>query len=65
MWWAHVGSEIDGTAKAWIVPRERLKGGKEHRVPLSQDALDIIEGMSGLDPVVVFTGVRDGRPSLA
>jgi integrase len=27
----------------WIIPAERMKGSKEHRVPLSQEALKVIE----------------------
>lgn len=27
----------------WVIPAERMKGGKEHRVPLSEDALKVIE----------------------
>ncbi len=27
----------------WVIPAERMKGGKEHRVPLSAEALEIIE----------------------
>jgi integrase len=55
-------SEVDTRAKIWTIPGERMKGGKEHRVPLSRDALDIIERMKGVDPVLVFPGAREGRP---
>jgi integrase len=27
----------------WVIPAERMKGGKEHRVPLSEDALKVVE----------------------
>jgi integrase len=36
-------SEIDQTAKVWVVPASRMKAGKEHRVPLSDRALAIIK----------------------
>jgi integrase len=36
-------SEIDQTAKCWTVPGSRMKGGKEHRVPLSDRAMAIIK----------------------
>lgn len=29
--------------KVWIVPTERMKGGREHRVPLSAPALAVVE----------------------
>ncbi|MFO1143163.1 MAG: tyrosine-type recombinase/integrase [Amaricoccus sp.] len=33
--------EIDGST--WIIPAERMKGGVEHRIPLSNEALAVIE----------------------
>lgn len=33
--------EIDFTAKVWVVPAERMKSNREHRVPLSGAALKI------------------------
>ena len=35
-------SEIDLTAKLWTIPAERMKGGREHRVPLSDGALAVL-----------------------
>jgi integrase len=35
--------EIDMTAKVWTVPGERMKAGRDHRVPLSDPALDVLE----------------------
>src|SRR6185503_2259672 len=34
--------EIDVREKAWTVPAERMKGGRDHRVPLSERAMSII-----------------------
>jgi integrase len=31
-------SEISFTQKLWVIPAERMKGGREHRVPLTQTA---------------------------
>lgn len=36
-------SEIDFEMKRWIVPAERMKAGREHRVPLSARAIEILE----------------------
>ena len=35
-------SEIDLEAKVWRIPASRMKGGSEHRVPLSSRALDVL-----------------------
>jgi len=37
--------EIDFAAKVWTVPASRMKAGREHRVPLSDAALDVLERM--------------------
>ncbi|WP_199170550.1 site-specific integrase [Caulobacter sp. FWC2] len=36
-------SEIDLDARVWTVPASRMKAGREHRVPLSEPALEILE----------------------
>lgn len=56
-------SEFDLTTKVWTVPGERMKGGKEHRIPLSRAALNIVEGLRGIDPTWVFAenGDRIGK----
>lgn len=54
-------SEIDLKAAVWTVPAERMKAGKEHRVPLSAAALDVLTRtprMGGSD--LVFTAPRGG-----
>ena len=38
-------SEIDFDAKAWTIPASRMKAGKELRVPLSDQALDILRNL--------------------
>jgi integrase len=53
--------EIDPAARVWTVPRERMKGGKEHRVPLSERALAILAALpreGGSD--AVFPGRAKG-----
>jgi integrase len=60
-------SEIDMTAATWVVPAERMKGGREHRIPLSEAALDVLREMAlarvsrDLD-ALVFPGRDAGRP---
>ena len=36
-------NEIDRRAHIWTVPASRMKAGKEHRVPLSTKALEVLE----------------------
>ena len=48
--------EIDADAKVWTVPAERMKGGREHRVPLSGPALALLEKVR---PLALM---RDGEP---
>ncbi|MEP7241519.1 MAG: integrase arm-type DNA-binding domain-containing protein [Devosia sp.] len=37
-------SEIDRKANVWTIPAGRMKAGREHRVPLTDDALKLIDG---------------------
>jgi len=36
-------SEIDVTEKVWTIPGERMKGGRDHKVPLCREALSLLE----------------------
>jgi integrase len=38
--------EIDVERAVWVIPGERMKGGREHRVPLSAPALAVLERMA-------------------
>ncbi|MBF0283718.1 MAG: integrase arm-type DNA-binding domain-containing protein [Magnetococcales bacterium] len=40
--------EIDLTEKRWTIPASRMKAGKEHRIPLSNSALSLLETMADL-----------------
>ena len=57
-------SEIDLEAMMWVIPASRMKATKEHRVPLSQAAVDLLKGLdrtSGHD--LVFLGERGRKVS--
>ncbi len=55
--------EIDLGAATWTIPGERIKAGKEHRVPLSAPALAIVRAMAGTrESEFVFPGGRRARP---
>jgi integrase len=49
--------------RLWVIPADRMKGKKEHRVPLSDRAMAILEQLhhDGLDEFV-FPGSKPGRP---
>ena len=42
-------SEIDLDTATWTIPGERMKGGREHRVPLSDRALAVLDEARALD----------------
>lgn len=46
--------EIDLDAQTWTVPSIRMKRGKSHRVPLSLEAMAILNQQRGLDPEYIF-----------
>lgn len=52
-------SEIDLDAKLWTIPAERMKAGKEHRVPLSPAALALLNAAPRLD-ALAFPGRKHG-----
>src|SRR5262249_53216082 len=53
--------EIDFATKQWTVPGERMKGGREHRVPLSRRAIAIVEEMAEIQQnELVFPGMKQG-----
>jgi len=55
--------EIDFVGKVWTVPPARTKAAREHRVPLTDRALAILEEMkAGRTGDYVFPGRRPGRP---
>jgi integrase len=59
-------SEVDLEAQIWTVPKERMKMGVEHRIPLSPTAIALLEAIaqrSRCEPdSFVFRGQRSGKP---
>ncbi|MDX2101516.1 MAG: integrase arm-type DNA-binding domain-containing protein [Alphaproteobacteria bacterium] len=57
--------EIDRDAAVWVVPADRMKAGREHRVPLPRAALAVLARLEplacGLD-ALIFPGPRRGKP---
>lgn len=59
-------AEIDLEKAVWSIPAARMKAGKEHRVPLSPRAVQILEGMQQLGSAYIFPGTRsDSLSSMA
>lgn len=56
-------SEIDLESGVWTVPANRMKAGKEHRVPLTPRALQIVKSLHETRiSDWVFPGQRQNRP---
>lgn len=56
-----IWSEIDMGAAVWTVPAERMKAHKEHRVPLSPQALALLASLPRIDGnELVFPAPRGG-----
>jgi integrase len=59
-----IWDEISEVEKVWIVPGNRMKAGKEHRVPLSNPALAILKKLKSNESAsdgFVFHGAKRGR----
>ena len=55
--------ELDLADRLWTIPAERMKADKEHRVPLSDAAIAILEDLQRTrHGDYVFPGGRAGRP---
>ena len=56
--------EMDIKDATWIVPAERMKVNREHRVPLSGRAIEVLVEAAELSDGdrLVFRGARPGRP---
>ena len=52
-------SEIDLAGRTWTVPSSRMKAGREHRVPLSDRAIAILDGLPR-EGEYVFPGTTKG-----
>lgn len=56
-------SEFDIDKAIWTIPAARMKAGKEHRVPLSPRALEIVTAMQIASGEWLFPGTKSGRLS--
>lgn len=55
--------EIEADCSLWAIPAERMKGGRAHRVPLSERAVAIVREMAEVKQnELLFPGAKPGRP---
>jgi integrase len=55
--------EIDMVERVWIIPAGRMKAGREHRVPLSEAAIAVLEKQAAMrENEFVFPGRRPSQP---
>ncbi|WP_318012237.1 tyrosine-type recombinase/integrase [Mesorhizobium sp. ESP6-5] len=55
-------SEFDLAQKIWTIPGERMKSGRDHRVPLSDRVIEILDKLPSESEEYVFPGAKEGRP---
>jgi integrase len=56
-------TEFDIDAATWTIPKERMKAGIEHRVPLSNAAIEILRSLHRIDGnPYVFPGYLRNKP---
>ncbi len=55
--------EIDFENKVWIIPKERMKADKEHRVPLSKQSIELLQFVKKNYPSqdLIFPAPRSGE----
>ena len=52
--------EIDIAKGIWTISAKRMKAGRQHRVPLSERAIEIVQQVKLLDGAYVFSGPKGG-----
>lgn len=55
--------EVDLQKAIWTIPADRMKAGKEHRVPLSPRAVEILKSLQPLGSDFLFPGTKGGKLS--
>ncbi|MFZ3585080.1 tyrosine-type recombinase/integrase, partial [Loktanella sp. DJP18] len=55
-------TEIDFDQRLWLCPEDRMKTGEEHRVPLTDEMLAILEPLKALQSEYVFEGQKRHKP---
>jgi integrase len=55
-------AEIDFDTATWIIPADRMKARREHRVPLSSAAIGVLKQAQGKHGESIFPGPSDATP---
>lgn len=55
-------AELDLANQLWTCPAERMKAGEDHRVPLTDEMLSIIEPLKAMESEFVFEGQKRHQP---
>tara|TARA_R110000868_G_scaffold34144_3_gene123445 strand:- start:8671 stop:9924 length:1254 start_codon:yes stop_codon:yes gene_type:complete len=55
--------EVDLDKAIWAIPASRMKAGKEHRVPLSPRAVEVLRVMEGIGSEWLFPASKSGAMS--
>ena len=56
-------AEIDLPGRVWTIPKGRMKAEKEHRVPLSDEAVKLLEALPHVGTDLLFPAPRGGELS--
>lgn len=56
-------TEVDFEKRTWTIPAQRMKAGREHRVPLSSRAVEVLNETKKLGSDFLFPGQRGGKLS--
>lgn len=55
-------AEIDREGSVWTIPAARMKASKEHRVPLPEAVMDLLDGLPRVEgSPYLFPGARKGK----
>ena len=54
--WLEIADDV------WVVPAERMKMKREHRVPLPSQALTVVGELRGFSDDLIFPGSKPGKP---
>lgn len=54
--------EVTWDEGLWVIPAERMKGGMQHRVPLTNEMRRILEPMKAMASLYAFEGQKRNRP---
>lgn len=57
-----IWDEVDLNKGIWKIPPHRMKAAKEHRVPLSPAAVDLLKGLARISgSAFIFPGAKEGK----